>query len=109
MGAVPRGKLAAILARLDSPYEGERAAAGFLAARMVREAGITWHELLAASGPQTAAEALPWQSMVTACRACPGRLTAWEIDFVGQLAGYTREPSERQLSILAGIAAKAAA
>jgi hypothetical protein len=40
-------RLAKVLARLGSDHDGERAAAGLLASRMVREAGLTWDQLLA--------------------------------------------------------------
>lgn len=46
-----RGKLAKILARLGSEHDGERAAAGLLASRLLREAGLSWEDLLA---PQAA-------------------------------------------------------
>ena len=42
-----RGKLVKVLGRLGSEHDGERAAAGLLASRMVAAAGLTWERLLA--------------------------------------------------------------
>lgn len=46
-----RARLAAILARLASPYDGERAAAGLLASAFVAEHGLMWTDLIAALRP----------------------------------------------------------
>ena len=40
-----RARLAGILARLASPYESERAAAGLLASAFVAKHGLTWADL----------------------------------------------------------------
>ena len=40
-----QAKLAAILARLASPFEGERAAAGLLASAFIERHGLTWADL----------------------------------------------------------------
>ena len=40
-----RARLAGILARLASPYESERAAAGLLASAFVAKHGLTWVDL----------------------------------------------------------------
>jgi len=40
-----RARLAGILARLASPYEGERAAAGLLASAFVAKHGLAWADL----------------------------------------------------------------
>lgn len=41
-----RTKLIGILGRLDSPFDGERAAAALLAGRLVRNAGTSWDALI---------------------------------------------------------------
>ena len=46
-----RARLAAILARLASPYGGERAAAGLLASAFVAKHGLTWTDLTASLRP----------------------------------------------------------
>lgn len=46
-----RAKLAAIMARLASPHDGERAAAGLLASAFVAKHGLTWADLIALARP----------------------------------------------------------
>lgn len=46
-----RAKLAAILARLASPHDGERAAAGLLASAFVAKHGLAWADLTASLRP----------------------------------------------------------
>ncbi len=46
-----RARLAGILARLASPYESERAAAGLLASAFVEKHGLTWADLTAILQP----------------------------------------------------------
>jgi len=52
---VDRAKLAKVLARMDSDHPGEALTAARQAARMMRECGLTWAELLGApDDPQAA-------------------------------------------------------
>lgn len=46
-----RAKLAAIMARLASSHDGERAAAGLLASAFVAKHGLTWADLTALARP----------------------------------------------------------
>ena len=46
-----RTKLSNILARLASPYDGERAAAGLLASAFVAKHGLAWADLTATLQP----------------------------------------------------------
>jgi hypothetical protein len=50
-----RARLAAILARLASPYESERAAAGLLASAFVAKHDLTWSHLTSLLQPLAAA------------------------------------------------------
>lgn len=50
MTSLNRIKLAKVLAMTGSQHDGERAAAAALAARMVRDAGLTWDALLSGGG-----------------------------------------------------------
>ena len=62
MKALNRATLAKVLEILDSPNAGEALAAAKLASAMVREAGLTWDEVLAkqiALRPEPAAEERP--------------------------------------------------
>ena len=54
-----RARLANILARLASPYEGERAAAALLACAFVERHGLTWSDLVLMSQAQEVQPALP--------------------------------------------------
>jgi hypothetical protein len=58
-----RARLAGILARLASPYESERAAAGLLASAFVAKHGLTWADLTTLLRPlpeaPTASDASP--------------------------------------------------
>jgi hypothetical protein len=47
MSTRDRDRLAAIFARLDSNFAGERAAAALLAGRFLRKHGLTWQEAAA--------------------------------------------------------------
>ena len=52
-------RLSSILARLASPYEGERAAAGLLASAFVAKHGLAWADLPAMLQPVAKASATP--------------------------------------------------
>lgn len=54
-----RARLAAILARLASPYAGERAAAGLLASAFIAKHGLAWAELATLLQPRPDAPAEP--------------------------------------------------
>ena len=54
-----RVRLSGILARLASPYEGERAAAGLLASTFVAKHGLTWADLTAPLQLAAEASAVP--------------------------------------------------
>ncbi len=57
-----RSRLAGILARLASPFESERAAAGLLASAFVAKHGLTWADLTAVLQPLPEARAAPEES-----------------------------------------------
>lgn len=54
-----RAKLSGILARLASPYDGERAAAGLLASAFVTKHGLAWADLTATLQPAARAPVAP--------------------------------------------------
>jgi hypothetical protein len=101
-----RPRLAAVLSRLESPFDGERAAAGLLASRMVRAAGLSWAEVVApdVAGPQRP-DPPPWRAAVAMCRRRRDLLTDWEAQFLATLATQARV-SPRQIEILDRIVAK---
>ncbi len=53
-----RARLAGILARLASPYESERAAAGLLASAFVEKHGLAWADLTSILEPRPRAPAV---------------------------------------------------
>ena len=85
-----RAKLASILARLASPFEGERAAAGLLASAFIEQHGLTWMDLTnllqpVARVPVETDEALPngdrrrrdskgWRGFCRRRRTRPGQM-----------------------------------
>jgi hypothetical protein len=94
---INREKLAAVLARLESPYDGERATAGLLASQMIRKAGLSWREVVDPPKAQARRQWQPppeeppqdemaWWDMVTACLARPELLTDWECEFLISLS-----------------------
>ena len=54
-----RTRLSSILARLASPYDGERAAAGLLASAFVAKHGLAWADLTATLQPADKAPTAP--------------------------------------------------
>lgn len=94
-----RAKLAAILGRLGSDHDGERAAAGLLASRFVRDHGLTWPELLAVPAP-AAPPATHWQRQATWCAERGELLTPWEAIFLATLCHRQKPPTTKQSAIL---------
>ena len=86
-------KLAKVAGLLGSDHDGERAAAAYRATAIIREAGLTWRQVIEAAGPrvverepeQPRSGGPQWYSKALACAACPGRLTAWERSFLDSL------------------------
>ena len=54
-----KARLSSVLARLASPYDGERAAAGLLASAFVAKHGLTWADLAETLQPAAKAAAEP--------------------------------------------------
>jgi hypothetical protein len=88
----------------SSDQPGERANAAAMADRFLRDRGLRWPDVLTAPGLPPPADA--WRETVAACRARPDRITAWEKDFLSEIATYRNPPSGRQAEILARIFAK---
>jgi hypothetical protein len=105
LSAAERQRLAAILARLASPFDGEVTAAGLAAARFIRDRGLTWQDVIHPSAGLTANHNTiqPWRDIVADCLRQPGSLRPWERDFLRSLAGFVRI-SAKQRSVLGQIA-----
>jgi hypothetical protein len=103
-----REKLAHILGMLGSAHDGEVAAAGRKAHAMVRDAGLTWPEVIAAPA-LPAPVGLGPGSTTWAVRFCADHsdlLDAWERGFVTSLRTQRRPLSEKQRARLSEIVEK---
>jgi hypothetical protein len=72
LGPRERARLAAILARLGSPFEGERAAAGLLASAFVAKHELTWSHLTSLLQPLPDPATLPAKLLSNRRRAGVG-------------------------------------
>jgi hypothetical protein len=94
-----RRMLAGVLGMLGSDHVGERDVTARLAEWIVRSAGLTWNELIAA--PRLEARPEPprpdppppspdWRELAHRCSAHPRWLSEWEQDFVAGLSRWAR-------------------
>ena len=110
-------KLAKVLALLGSPYDGERAGAALLADRLMREAGLTWRDLLsraavlagaAQPAPLSQPPADPWtRARWTLARLRRAKLH--EREFLADIAGRAGPLSWRQEAWLDALVQRAQA
>ncbi|MCU0983598.1 MAG: hypothetical protein MUC89_01480 [Acetobacteraceae bacterium] len=114
-----RERLAKIAGRLGSDHEGERAAAGLMATRLLRAHNLTWSDALLAAQPAPPPPPPPppkparrWNdaahgaALAAQCLAWPEVLTEWERGFCRSVAAR-RSLTARQQAVLARIARKA--
>ena len=110
-----RTRLVALLSRLASDFEGERAAAGLLANRIVQDRHLSWEGLLVAAhaaqqprAPDTQRPWAPrnWRTDLEFCRRHLHWLTSWETDFVLSVAVRRTSLTPNQISTIASIADK---
>jgi hypothetical protein len=100
------GRLAKICGLFSSDHVGERAAAAARADRIVRDAGLTWSEILKADNPRETASEPPSRrrdnpmspSEILACRNS-SRLTDWERRFLSTLAARRSRWTDRQYEV----------
>ena len=103
-----RTKLVNILARLASPFDGERAAAGLLATRLLDAKRIRWDDLIGQAvqpyeRPDTAPDS---RSNLDLCRRHSDCLDRWQHNFVSCLSSRRTPLSSRQVAKLAEIASR---
>ena len=102
-----RTRLVALLGMLGSDHAGERANAGSLAAKLIRERGLTWGDLVTPvlpSGQESARQhrasgEATVQADIRFCSRYFSHLTAWEQTFVASVSGRAKL-SEKQAQIL---------
>jgi hypothetical protein len=107
-------RLRNICARLGSDFDGERAAAGLLATRLLKDKGLSWCDVVMPTPPapyrpateHTTRRDLPWRQTVRDLLAQPGSLRAWEKnEFLPSLLGF-QKLSPKQRNVLDQIAAR---
>ena len=105
MTATERRRLVGILGRLGSNHDGERAAAGLLAARLLCAAGLTWEQVIPGEPPPRPFAPLPtgWRTELALCQRHVSFLRPWEREFVTNL-GRLNIISPKQRSILVELA-----
>jgi len=109
-----RNKLVGILGLLGSDHDGERAAAGLLASRLLRDRGLCWDDLIlagvgvrqAAGGASAGTHSAwpPGQDNLVLCLRWLGELSPWEVGFVTDLRRKRRPLTPAQAAKLAQIA-----
>ena len=101
-----RRRLLGVLARLDSDFEGERSAAGLLATRMLREAGLSWDDLIGAPEALRQRDVAPvgWRVDLALAQRHVSFLRDWEKGFVGSLERRATLTAKQKL-VLTEIAA----
>jgi hypothetical protein len=97
-------RLSRILGMLGSDYDGERAAAGLKATQLLREAGLTWDDLVRPSAaPAPPPEPLGFRMRAMQALTRGALLTDWERGFLASIARQGRPLSPRQRSVLVRI------
>ncbi len=114
LSSAERHRLVGILGRLGSDHDGERAAAGLLASRLLRDRGLSWDDLIADGGRQTeragasggAAPGAAWQASLSQCLRHLPALSDWEAEFCLSLSARRKGLTPGQAAKLAQIAAE---
>ena len=100
-----RRKLVSILGMLGSDADGERAAAGLLATKLLKSASLTWDQLIPEQPIALHRDAPPspaWRATVAFCQKRNWQLTAWERGFLESVA-CRRSLSPKQHAILSRV------
>ena len=101
-----RARLAGILGRLGSEFDGERAAAGLLASKFLRDRGLSWHDLIDRPAPTPPPAPGDWHKRAAWCADRPELLTPWEHSFLAGMAGRPRPPTQKQAVVLDRLVAR---
>ena len=94
-------RLIKLLNMLASNHIGERANAGAMASKMIRDLGLSWREVLKTPQPN---DDFQWKLDVI-LGAYPDIVTERERDFALSVAGFAK-PSPKQIAVIDGIVAK---
>lgn len=120
--AADRERLVRMLGMLGSSFEGERAAAGLLASRLLAEHKLSWADVIAggvlcrpapapyrpppAPYPPSPGARSAWQETIRLCLRSRADLSDWEIGFLECVGARHQPPTKRQSEILAQIIEK---
>lgn len=111
-------KLIGCLGMLGSDHDGERAAAGLLATKIIKDAGMTWEQLLNEPAPKPKPDPNPepkeaskrwpreyWFDIATQCSTMRVYLNSWECSFLDNILTF-KTLSEKQMDSLSRIVEK---
>jgi len=100
-----RRRLVGVLDRPGSDFDGERSAAALLTARMVREAGLVWNDIITEPEVSRRRDTLPadWRADLDLAQRYFHLCTEWELGFLKSIARRPRI-STKQGAILQRIA-----
>lgn len=103
---IDRAKLVRLLGMLNSSFDAERATAGALADRFIRDRKLTWDQVVAQEqGPyQDSPPQRTWRDIVADCQRRSEWLNRWEHDFLASLSMWRGSLTPRQAAKLADIA-----
>lgn len=96
-------RLRRLCGMMGSDHDGERANAAALADRLIRDSGLTWDAVIHLTPPRPQ-PARNWRAVVSGCRGQATELTTWEKMFLADISWRPRDPSPKQLAVLASIA-----
>ena len=105
-------RLRKLCGMFGSDFEGERGNAARMADELVRDAGLTWPDLIIPATKAPSVNGRVWREPTTiretvmVCLLFTEPLTHWEIDFLKSIAGRTRL-SPKQQNVLDRILGKA--
>lgn len=97
-----RMRLIKLLGMLNSAFEGERANAGGMADRLIRERGQTWDQVIVKPGAQQQHHYQPppprrsWRDVIGDCLKLPELLTPRETEFLQSMTKWRSHPTLKQ-------------
>ncbi len=95
-------RLMKLCGMFGSDFEGERSNAARMADDLVRDAGLTWPDVIIPATKAPSVNGRVWREpttsheMVMICLRFTEPLTDWEIDFLKSIAGRTRLSAKQQ-------------
>ena len=103
-------RLEKLLGLLSSDSDGERATAGAMAWKFLRERRLSWRDVLRPRSPEPPPLPAPCSGWRRIARECLdfhevfGGLSRWETSFVANILARSRPPTPKQREVLDSIA-----